>query len=109
MCKSFFIAYFINPTDYQKVQENGPYFWGRECCFITPWTPDFDPVHVSVTITPVWVILLNLPLHFWSDATLRAIGNYLRKFVAADTDQAQKSLATYAHICIEVDISEGFP
>ena len=107
--KGFFIVYFRNSVDYQKVHENDPYFWGRAGCFITPWTPKFDPLHASVTITPVWVRLLNLPLHFWSGETLRDIGNSLGKFVVADIDWAKKGLATYARICIEVDLSEGLP
>ena len=105
--KGFFIVYFEVPDDHKKVTENGAWFWGRAGCFITPWTADFDPVHASVTITPVWVRLLNLPIHFWSIEALKEIGNALGKFVAVDCDRLQKGMATYVSICIEVDLSEG--
>ena len=44
---------------------------------ITPWTFDFDPNHTSITRNLVWVILLNLPLNFWSIPTLQDIHNSL--------------------------------
>lgn len=62
--KGFFIVYFQSPIDYKQVIKNGPWFWGREWCFITHWKSDFDPIHALVTITPVWVRLLNLHIHF---------------------------------------------
>ena len=105
--KGFFIVYFENPTDYKQVTENGPWFWGRAECFITPWTSDFDPAHASVTITPVWVKLLNLPPHFCSIEVLKEIGNALGKFVVVDWDRIEKGMATYACICVEVDLSKG--
>ena len=40
---------------------------------------------------------------------MKEIGNTLGKYVAIDIDYAHKGLATYARICIEVDLSEGFP
>ena len=108
MCaKGFFIVYFKAPTNHKKVIENGPWFWGRDGCFITPWTANFDPVHALVTITLVWVRLLNLPIHFWSIEALNEIGNALGKFVAVDDDCLQKGMATYVHIYIKVDLSEG--
>ena len=89
------------------MQEEGPWFWGRAGCFITPWTFDFDSNHSSITITPVWVKLLNLPMHLWSILSLRAIGNSLGKYLKTDIEQAKRGLATYARICIKVDLSEG--
>lgn len=56
--------YFHNNEDYQGVFECGSWFWGRSKLFITPWMSDFDPNLMSVTRTPVWIKLLDLPLHF---------------------------------------------
>ena len=39
------MVFFDKPADYKKVTENGPWFWGRPGCFITPWTIDFDPAY----------------------------------------------------------------
>ena len=89
--------------------ENGPWFWGRAGCFITPWTANFDATLALVTITPVWVRLLNLPMHFCGIVALNKIGNALGKLVAIDWDRIRKGLVNYACICVEVDLSAGFP
>ena len=93
--KGFFIVLFDNLADYKKVLENGPWFWGKAGCFITAWTENFDPAHASVTITPVWVRLLNLPIHFCSIVALTEIENSLGKLVAIDWDRFKKGLVTY--------------
>ena len=48
-------------------------------------------------------------MHFWSNEALKEIGNSLGKYVATDVDRIQKGMATYACICIELDLSEGLP
>lgn len=107
--KGLFIVYFECLADFKQMNENGPWFWGSARCFITPWKSNFDPVNASVTITPVWVRLLNLPIHFWCIEALKEIGNTLGKFVVVDEDRLQKGMATYVRICVEVDLSKGFP
>ena len=106
--KGFFIVYFENPADYKQVIENGPWFWGRERSFITPWKSNFDLAHASVTITLVWDKLLNLPIHFCSIEVLKEIGNTLGRFVVVVGDCLQTRMATYICHCVEVDLSEGF-
>ena len=91
------------------MNENRPWFWGRVGCFMTPWKSDFDPVNAPVTITPIWVRLLNLSIHFICIEALKEIGNTLGKFVAVDGERLQKGMATYVHICVEVDLSKGLP
>lgn len=58
---------------------------------------------------PVWVRLHGLPLHFWHQKVLIAIGNSLGKFLKMDEDRAIRGIFTFAKICVEVDLSEGLP
>ena len=89
--------------------ESGPWFWGKAGCFIMPWEIDFHPSYAPITVTPVWVRLLNLPLHFCDIVALGEIGNALGKLVAIDYDRIVKGLQTYVRICVEVDLSAGLP
>ena len=107
--KGFFMVFFDKPTDYKKVTENGPWFQGRAGCFITTWIADFDPAYAPITITPIQVRLLNLPLHFCGIVALSEIGNALGKLVAIDYDRIAKGFQTYARICVEVDLSAWLP
>ena len=95
--------------NYIQVNENGPWFWGSVGCFITPWKSDFDPVQALVTITPLWVRLLNLPIDFCCYEALKEIGNTLGKFIAINGDRLLKGMTTYAHMSVEVDLSAGLP
>lgn len=62
-----------------------------------------------VTKTLVWIRLLDLPLHFWRTQTLEAIGNKIGKFLKINIERAQSSLATYAHLYVESNLSNGLP
>jgi hypothetical protein len=105
--KGFFIVCFHNHEEYQKIREEGPWFWGREGLFNTPWHPYFDPNKMSVTTTPVWVRLINFLLHFWSHQIMIDIGNKMGKHLKIDLERARTGLTTYACICVQMDISKG--
>lgn len=105
--KGFIIVYFQNVEDYQKFQEEGHGFWGRVGCFVTLCASNFDPCHTTVSITLVWVRLLNFPMHFLSIPSMQVIGNSLGKYLKKDIERVEMDLATYARICVDLDISEG--
>jgi hypothetical protein len=73
------------------------------------WFPDFNPLTMTTMTTPVWVRLPNLPLHFYSSSFLPSLGNALGRFIKIDTDRIVKGFVTFAHICIEIDLSQGIP
>lgn len=56
---------------------------------------------------PVWVRLHGLPLHFWHQKVLTAIGNTLGKFLKMDEDRAIRGIFTFARMCVEVNLSQG--
>jgi len=62
-----------------------------------------------VSKMPIWVRLHGLPLHFWHQKTLTAIGNSLGKFLKTDEDRTIRGIFTFARICVEVDLSQGLP
>ena len=62
--KGFFLVIFPSQEDLLSVTRKGPWFWGFAGLFITPWFPKFDPLTMVVTKVPIWVQLLNLPIHF---------------------------------------------
>lgn len=63
---------------------------------------------MPMTKTLVWIGLLDPPLHFWSVQTLEAIGNKIGKFLKIVSDGVEVGPATFACICLEVDLSLGF-
>ena len=106
--KGFFIAVFISSSDKKKVLNSGPWFWSRAGLSMQPWFPSFDPSTDSLSSALIWVRLPYLPLHFWGDESLRAIGNGLGRFLCSSPEY-KPSFSTYAQICVEMDFSKGFP
>jgi hypothetical protein len=46
-----------------------------------------------------------LPLHFWNDDTLKAIGNSLGRYI--DQAEPKYEIQDYERICVEVDMEKG--
>jgi hypothetical protein len=53
---------------------------GSRGMYLSPWTLDFNPDQ-EITAAPIWVRLPLLPLIFWDDSSLRAIGNKLGHYI----------------------------
>jgi hypothetical protein len=105
--KGFFIVNFSTEAECQRMLEQGPWFWGRSGLSMQRWFPDFNPLTMITMTTPVWVILPNLPLHFYSSSFLPTLGNVLGRFIKTDTNRIAKGFNTFARICIEIDLNQG--
>jgi len=79
---------------------------GSRGMLLSHWTIDFD-LNMDISVAPVWVRLLHLPVIFWDKVTLKAIGDKLGLFI----NQAEIKLGMYtcARICVEVDLEKRLP
>ena len=107
--RGFFTVLFSHQEYFQSVFDLGPWFWGRAGFFITSWFLEFDPNKMSVSKTLIWIRLLDLPMHFLSISTLRAIGDSIGRSIKIDVERVDSGLATFSCICVEVDLSKGLP
>ena len=73
-----------------------------------PWYKDFDPTSESFDKISLWVRLPNIPLHFWLDLVLEAMGEALGDFLLVDSVSSNVYRTVYAHILV-IDISKGIP
>jgi hypothetical protein len=90
--------------DYQRVLEEGSWFWGRTSFFVTHWFLYFYPSIMYITKMIVWVYLPNLPLHFWHLKVLHDIINFLATYIKTNLDRIKLGLFTYVEICVEIGI-----
>ena len=74
-----------------------------------PWYKDFDPLTEFFNKIPLWVRLLNLPLHLWVDFFLEVVGEALGDFLLVDTSSSNVFQTMYACILVEIDVSKGLP
>ena len=73
--------------------------------YINRWSLYFDPEKDVPSVVSFWVRLPHLPLHYWNDEALRAIGNTLGKSI--DKAEPKGPLFSCARICVEVDLEKG--
>lgn len=69
--------------------------------------PDFDLEMGVPNAMPVWVRFPHLPLHYWGDKSIKAIGNTMGKYI--DRCEPKDIMHACARICVEVDLGKGLP
>ena len=81
--------------------------WGPSGLILHKWRIGFDATEEPFNIQQVWVIMSGLPMMFWYEECLKAIGNNISKFVALEPDWETKVDLWCAKILVELDIKEG--
>ena len=105
--KGFFLVNFPSREDILSVSRKGPWFWGSDGIFITPWFLNFDPLTMVVMKVPIWVRIPNLPLHYWTQSIFEGIGNDLGFFLSSNDTHVAEGLFTYARIYATIDTNSG--
>ena len=79
--KGFFTAIFNCLEDRNRVLDGGPYFFNAAGLFLRGWVECFNPDKEDLSWAPVWICLYSLPVEYWEEDSLQAIGNALGEFV----------------------------
>eukprot|EP00253_Pinus_taeda_P013643 PITA_13643 len=105
--KGFFMVVFTNIEDKDKIFEGGPYFYVVVGLYMRPWVMNFVLEKKTFTLVPVWVRLYSLPLDYWQNESLVAIGNKLGHYVKASETTRRGKYTSFARICVEMDLSRA--
>ena len=100
---------FTNIEDKDRLFEGGPYFFTAAGLYMRPWIMNFVPEKETFTSVPVWVRLYSLPLDYWKNELLAAIGNKLGHYVKASEATRRGKYTSFARICVEMDLSRALP
>ncbi|GLJ44533.1 hypothetical protein SUGI_0935070 [Cryptomeria japonica] len=79
------------------------------CFLLKSWYTNFNPSTKSFDKIPLWVKLLNLPLHLWFDSYFERLGDSLGSFLMVDECSSNLLHSTYARILVEMDVNDGIP
>ncbi|GLJ15018.1 hypothetical protein SUGI_0245230 [Cryptomeria japonica] len=108
LANGFFKIEFFCHEDCEFVLENGPWFMGTAGLSIKRWSPNFDPQNPGPLKTPVWMILLDLPLEFRNEDLLIKICSKVGKVLQiAESTTEMNGQTSAARACVEVDLKEG--
>lgn len=72
------------------------------------WTTDFRH-DIESSLTPVWISLPHLPIHFFSKSPLYSIAQLVGKPLRIDTSTAELNRPSLARVCVEVDLKSKLP
>ncbi|GFP90795.1 hypothetical protein PHJA_001223400 [Phtheirospermum japonicum] len=97
---------FNSEQDRDSVLNGGPYvIYGRPLLLkVIPSCFEFDDAEVSMM--PVWVTLLGLPLDCWTQNALYKIGRKIGRPLATDEVTSNKERIAFARLLVEVDVSK---
>ncbi|GLJ36205.1 hypothetical protein SUGI_0726750 [Cryptomeria japonica] len=74
LLKGFFVAIFTEKGIRDQILSSKSWYFENFSLYIQPWTPNFNPLKLTVYETPVWIKLYNLPIEYWGDSSLEKIG-----------------------------------
>lgn len=78
---------FESEKDIQQILDQGPYHFKKWMIILQRWEPivsDFFPA-----LIPFWITIHGLPLHYWTDKAIEAIGEDLGPVENYDVDRAR--------------------
>ncbi|KAK1312950.1 hypothetical protein QJS10_CPA06g01256 [Acorus calamus] len=85
------------------VVEGGPWTMDHRPFILRKWSLDLRMEQESLSSTPIWARLPNLPTFLWDSDTLSRIGSLIGTLLFMDTTTLKGSRATYARLYIEVE------
>ncbi|XP_019246521.1 PREDICTED: uncharacterized protein LOC109226182 [Nicotiana attenuata] len=105
----YFLFRFDCEEDKSAILQNGPYIFNYRPLVLKQWSPDFQMSVEPDQNVPMWVMLPNLPIQFWTAGNLGRIASCLGRPICTDKLTTQEDRIAYARMLIEMDISQPLP
>lgn len=107
----YYIVRFESDADRQHVLCEGPWVITGQYLAIQEWKPcfdtKFDTKSDSITSLTVWIRVTGLHIKWFNIQALARIGALLGVTHKIDLRSATQTIAQYARICVELDLSNG--
>ncbi|GLJ26543.1 hypothetical protein SUGI_0514170 [Cryptomeria japonica] len=100
MSKGFFVAIFPEEEERDHTINLKNWFLDNHPIYIQPWSPNFNPTTLVVYNKPIWIHLYNIPIEYWSEASLEKNGRSLGTLLEIDNSIIEDNLYTYARMKI---------
>ena len=109
LANNYFMVPFNCIADKNRVFEGGPYFYNKVGLFIKPWHAGFNPIEELPNRVPVWVHFLRFSVECCREDVLHLLAPVLGNPVETSSQTLGKKVMTFAHICVEIDLSRPLP
>ncbi|KAI8524131.1 hypothetical protein RHMOL_Rhmol13G0126100 [Rhododendron molle] len=102
----FYLIRFETRSDYNKVYTGGPWVIQDHYLIVRKWQPDFKADRATAIKTAVWMRFPFLPYEYYDEESLFEIAKELGKPLKVDINTINGIRASYARVCVELDLSQ---
>lgn len=99
-----YLFQFFHEIDVQRVLDNGPWSFEQSLLVLAKVQPDTPPLAMALDTTDFWVQVHDLPLGFFSEKAVRAIGNFIGEFLSIDEDTNNGWWKSFVRIRVRIKI-----
>ncbi|KAE9464876.1 hypothetical protein C3L33_03217, partial [Rhododendron williamsianum] len=102
----FYLIRFETRSDYKRVYTGGPWVIQDHYLTVQKWQPDFKADKATAIKTAVWMRFPFLPYEYYDEESLFKIAKELGKPLKVDINTIEGIRASYARVCVELDLSQ---
>ncbi|XP_074283379.1 uncharacterized protein LOC141607928 [Silene latifolia] len=103
-----FLVRFKRSKDQEAVLNHGHFLFENKPLIVCPWNAQNSLTKSDVSVVPVWVRLLNLPLKFWGQG-IPKISGLIGDYVKSDEPTEARTRLGYARVLIDVPFNQHPP
>ncbi|CAI0427410.1 unnamed protein product [Linum tenue] len=101
-----FLVKLGNDNDYFSALSGGPWVIFDHYLVVQQWTPSFRVTDKLPNTMVLWVHFPGLPVHFYHQELLFALGNMIGRAIKLDYHTQHQQRAKFARMAVEVDLSK---
>ncbi|XP_019179205.1 PREDICTED: uncharacterized protein LOC109174421 [Ipomoea nil] len=102
----YFLVKFGSEDDYDFAKYEGPWMVLDHYLIVKEWRPNFDPWTNTTENILAWIRMPCLPAEYYDHNFLMKVGRKVGRPIMIDTAKNLASRASFARICVEVDITK---
>lgn len=102
----FYLIRFETKADYTKVYTGGPWIIQDHYLTVRKWHNDYRADKATAIPTPVWMRFPLLPLEYYDEDIIMEIAGSLGKPIRVDNKTEASIRASFARVCVEIDLSQ---
>ncbi|XP_031124226.1 uncharacterized protein LOC116026940 [Ipomoea triloba] len=102
----YFLVKFASIDNYEFAKYGGPWMVLDHYLIVKEWMPNFDPFTAKTESMIVWIRFPCLPSEYFDRQFLLRVGEKVGRPINIDTATSLVSRASFARVCVEVDITK---
>lgn len=101
-----YLFQFFHELDLQRVLNDGPWSFEQSLLVLAKAQPDIPPTATPLETADFWIQIHDLPLGFFSEKAVMAIGNFIGDFLSIDDDSPTGWWKSFIRIRVRINITK---